>query len=114
MLISDLLFAGDPWVASVPFDVTALITRFPIVSNGYQQSQVAADIGRSARYVRIHFPPGTTRALALEKVDIRGDVSLSARLFQCLDPLVFPVARDPQRRRVDPGFPQEKRRAIRQ
>lgn len=81
VLVSDLPFPRDPWAASRPDDPTALISRFPIVSNGYQQSQVA-DVNRTGRYVRIQFPPGTVHALAIEKVNIRGDEGLTNPAFE--------------------------------
>ncbi len=81
VLVSDLPFPSDPWTASRPYEPGALISRFPIISNGYQQSQVA-DVNRTGRYVRIQFPPGTVRALAIEEVEIRGDEGLTTPVFE--------------------------------
>jgi len=76
LLVSDLPFPNDPWAASVADDPAALISRFPIISNGFLQAQVAT-VNRSGRYVRIQFQPGTQRALAIEKLDIRGMAGIS-------------------------------------
>lgn len=76
VLASDVPFPADPWAVSVPNDPGATVSRFPIVGNGYREDQ-RADVHRAARYLRVQFPPGTRRALALERLDVLGRQGLT-------------------------------------
>ena len=57
-------------------DPGATVSRFPVVGNGYREDQ-RADVHRAARYLRVQFPPGTRRALALERLDVLGRQGLT-------------------------------------